>query len=344
MLSAKLEADRARAADLEVEILRLEHYLSALRIEKAQIQERLDSYKYPVLTLPTEITSEIFLHFVPDYPNFPPAHRSPLADFFDPNMSRVARNCSGHPGTLLDAYDDPEVIALVVPYRMQWEHLELNLPSSFLAFIDGPMPLLRHLEVALEDCEDPVPVTFMDVPRLCTVLLNDYAAASVILPWWQLTSLVLDRVYPHECTPVLQQTSDLVYCELRLYHDDTVEVPDIKLLRLESLVLKDPGPYAVTDYLNTLLVPNLRSLEVPERFLGTKPIESLTFFITTSGCTLQDLRITGQRSVTEASYYEAFSSVRKFFFTGNYVGSFNTVDEEASSASDSSDEGNSDLE
>jgi hypothetical protein len=67
-----LEAERARVADLEAQISHLERSLSALREEKFLAQERLNSYKYPVLTLPNEIVSEIFVHFLPDYPLLPP--------------------------------------------------------------------------------------------------------------------------------------------------------------------------------------------------------------------------------------------------------------------------------
>ncbi|KAJ7871596.1 hypothetical protein B0H13DRAFT_1634204 [Mycena leptocephala] len=67
-----LEADRARVAYLEAQISHLERSLSALREERILAQERLDSYKYPVLTLPNEIVSEIFIHFLPTYPLFPP--------------------------------------------------------------------------------------------------------------------------------------------------------------------------------------------------------------------------------------------------------------------------------
>ncbi|KAJ7817961.1 hypothetical protein B0H13DRAFT_2456420 [Mycena leptocephala] len=67
-----LEADRARVADLEAQISHLVHSLFAWRKEKMLAQKRLDSYKYPVLTLPNEIVSEIFIHFLPAYPEYPP--------------------------------------------------------------------------------------------------------------------------------------------------------------------------------------------------------------------------------------------------------------------------------
>ncbi|KAJ6577973.1 hypothetical protein B0H19DRAFT_1122031 [Mycena capillaripes] len=69
---AGLEADRVRVAQLEAQILHLERSLSELRIEQSLTQERLDSYTYPVLTLPNEIISEIFIHFLPTYPFCPP--------------------------------------------------------------------------------------------------------------------------------------------------------------------------------------------------------------------------------------------------------------------------------
>ncbi|KAF8178185.1 hypothetical protein K438DRAFT_1281351 [Mycena galopus ATCC 62051] len=67
-----LEADRALVARIQARILDLEHSLAELRAEQVAAQERLDSYKYPVLILPNEITSEIFIHFLPPYPICPP--------------------------------------------------------------------------------------------------------------------------------------------------------------------------------------------------------------------------------------------------------------------------------
>ncbi|KAJ6478068.1 hypothetical protein C8R47DRAFT_1323142 [Mycena vitilis] len=71
MLSA-VHADRARVAELAAAIPMLERSLSALRDEKTRLQARLDAVKYPVLTLPNEIVSEIFFHFLPVYPLCPP--------------------------------------------------------------------------------------------------------------------------------------------------------------------------------------------------------------------------------------------------------------------------------
>ncbi|KAF7367570.1 F-box domain-containing protein [Mycena sanguinolenta] len=62
-----LAADRARVAESNAQILLLERSLSALR-SQSRVQDPLDSYKYPVLTLPNEIVAEIFTHYIPIYP------------------------------------------------------------------------------------------------------------------------------------------------------------------------------------------------------------------------------------------------------------------------------------
>ncbi|KAJ7728040.1 hypothetical protein B0H14DRAFT_2237452, partial [Mycena olivaceomarginata] len=57
---------------LDAQIRDLERSLSVLRSDKVLVQEILDSYKYPVLTLPTEMVGEFFIHFLPIYPTCPP--------------------------------------------------------------------------------------------------------------------------------------------------------------------------------------------------------------------------------------------------------------------------------
>jgi hypothetical protein len=84
-----LEADRARVARLaavEAKILDLERSLPGLRAKKTLAQERLNSFKYPVLTLPNEITSEVLIHFL--IPALPAAHCQGLPDHSDTRFER----------------------------------------------------------------------------------------------------------------------------------------------------------------------------------------------------------------------------------------------------------------
>ncbi|KAJ7241858.1 hypothetical protein C8J57DRAFT_1019258, partial [Mycena rebaudengoi] len=60
-----------RISELDARILDLEESLAAARYERENLQSRLDEYIYPVLTLPVDITSEIFIHFLPVYPSRP---------------------------------------------------------------------------------------------------------------------------------------------------------------------------------------------------------------------------------------------------------------------------------
>ncbi|KAJ7654099.1 hypothetical protein DFH06DRAFT_521610 [Mycena polygramma] len=70
-ISARV-ADRIQIAALDARILALETSIRILREERGLLQERVVGYTYPVLTLPTEIVSHIFVHFLPGYPICPP--------------------------------------------------------------------------------------------------------------------------------------------------------------------------------------------------------------------------------------------------------------------------------
>ncbi|KAJ7932351.1 hypothetical protein B0H13DRAFT_1701263 [Mycena leptocephala] len=367
-----LEADRARVADLEAQILHLERSLSALREEKILAQERLNSYKYPVLELPNEIVSDIFMHFLPPYPRYPP-----LAGLLSPTLlthicrtwreialstpalwSAIGTYGSGIPlkqkTHLFDLWlkrsrfcplslqiggvtNIDEILAAVVPHRARWEHLDLYLAPFHLPIIDGPMPLLRHLHLSLDEFPATDVLTFRDTPLLRSVILN-VISLKVILPWAQLTSLTLLDVYPGACVPVLQKTSNLTRCELEVFFDRENDRPgpDITLPYLESLSIDQCGATPVTDFLETFIVPALRRLKIPEEFLGPSPLDSLAGFISKSGCKLEEVYISSdQRLLRQDSYCQAFPSIHKFSF--DY--------EEESSDSDSSDlEDNSDSE
>jgi hypothetical protein len=153
---------------------------------------------------------------------------------------------------------------------------------------------------------------------LRTVILNDHSAAVVELPWPQLTSLTLGHVFPHQCVPILQQTPDLVHCDLCLFpvFDETDDLPDITLPRLESLTLKEQHKNAtgIVGFLDSFIVSALRSLQITEELLGMNPISALTSFISKSGCELQEVHIIGERSTGQNAYRTAFPSIQRFSF------------------------------
>ncbi|KAJ7130392.1 hypothetical protein C8R44DRAFT_65393 [Mycena epipterygia] len=74
-------ADRVRLAVIKAQISDLESSLRSLRPERDLLQSRLDAYTYPVLTLPNEIVSEIFINFLPVYPK-----RRPVIGLLSPTL------------------------------------------------------------------------------------------------------------------------------------------------------------------------------------------------------------------------------------------------------------------
>ncbi|KAJ7113024.1 hypothetical protein C8R44DRAFT_984867 [Mycena epipterygia] len=360
--AATRAADRARNADIEAEILHLQRRVSALRIEQAHIQDRLVSYTYPVLTLPNEILSEIFIQFLPVYPLYPPmlgllspnllaqicrkwcevALSTPAlwraislnrySDHMDDNIlqqvhilqSWLRRSGSCPLSIQMDGGMDRgfilDVFEAIVPHRARWEYLKITHTSlSDLLTIEGPMPLLRNLDVVLYDNEMPPASAFRQAPRLRAFTdTRRYAHLAYppdFLPWLQLTSVTLAFVTPAECAPILMQTVNLVHCELAM-SGGRIDQPDIQLSGLESLVLMKHRKrhLRLPRYLNTFIVPALRRLQVPDEFLGWSSIDTLKSFISKSGCQLQGVCITGKRSLHRASYRHAFPSIPNFTF------------------------------
>jgi hypothetical protein len=208
--------------------------------------------------------------------------------------------------------DLPEVMAAILPHRAWWEYLKFDLSMSHFPPIEGPMPLLRHLDWAFINDDDEDPAVFRELPLLRMAILNGHAAVNIILPWAQLTSLTLHWISSRECVPILQQTPNLEHCELGLF-DEKRDLPDIVLPCLRALALKQEDR-PVTNYLHTIIAPALRNLEIPESFLGSKPINALALFISKSGCELQEVHITGQRFIGRDTYCAIFPSIQQFSF------------------------------
>ncbi|KAJ7629806.1 hypothetical protein DFH06DRAFT_1225441 [Mycena polygramma] len=343
---AALEADRARVAELQTRILAVERTLSELRLEQSKAHARLDSYKYPVLTLPNEIVSEIFMHFLPPYPAFPQ-----LIGQFSPTLltqicgkwrniavgtpelwSAISSfdNCHAWELRILElwlqrsrccplsirlgtdtTWANGQSVDVVIPHRARLTYLGVNLKIGDLRIFEGPMPLLRHLDLLVAPgwLTD---ISLHEAPMLRTLSLTA-DAPHFTFPWTQLTSLNL----PSTQLSILAQTRNLIHCELRVHYrdeDDAEPQRDIHLPCLESLTVIDFDHSPLPHLIPTLVTPALRSLEIPEDFLSPSPIDSLTAFLSKSGCRLEELRLTGERTLPERSYRQAFPLLHKLSF------------------------------
>ncbi|KAJ7019336.1 hypothetical protein C8F04DRAFT_1276358 [Mycena alexandri] len=329
-----LEPDRIRAAKLDAEILDLKRSLSTLQAQRELVQERIDSYKYPVLTLPNEIVAEIFGHCLPNYPECPfvDADVSPInltqicRDWRDialatPTLWRamqlylnldypVARQLRDLEVWLSRSGCCPMSVDIVIDARhvecnfssahcVRWEVLTVFLPPSCLPITAAAMPLLRQLDLTILQYNLPVydhtafsNLTLAgEMPLLRSVILNAFAADS---------------------------TSNLVSCKLVLLPGGDSTLGNTTLPCLKSLVLTDTERFGngVTGYLEMLIVPALRELDIVEVFLEYTPIHSLASFISKCGCQLQKVTIGGLRNVSSDAYRTAFPSIE--FASGKY--------------------------
>ncbi|KAF7335991.1 F-box domain-containing protein [Mycena sanguinolenta] len=353
-IASSRAADRARIAEIEAQILSLKQSILHLEAEKLRTQERLDSYAYPILTLPGEITAEIFMKVVPVYPSPSPltgllspttlthvCHEWREIDLSMPALWRAILcpddsldtdaatlcileswlNRSGClPLSISMEYiwnflPDEFVVALVL-HRARWEYVTLAVFSERTVHtLQGAMPLLRQFEIRIDGEERPLsPVRFSQVPRLRSVTLWEFDGPTDILPWSQLTSLT--SIFVIECLgPILKRAVNLVHCHLVLCGRQDL-VPDIRLPALESLVLT---PFVESDipaphFLTTLITLSLRSREVSDRFLQSDPIVLLNSFISKSGCRLQRLCITGDTPSISEEAYRFSISIPEVSF------------------------------
>ncbi|KAJ7807942.1 hypothetical protein B0H13DRAFT_1928737 [Mycena leptocephala] len=344
----------ARIADLESQILGLERSLTTLRKERDLSQTRLDSYTYPVSNLPNEIVAEIFtVHFLPPYPLRPPfrgrlspnvltqicrkwreialacpalwrAIPLPSSDcdspqFLEMSERWLSKSGCGPLSIEIDGIFSPSPELLAIPYRVRWEYLRLCYAHHRppLGTLEGPMPLLRRLE--LIGHWGGSLITGDEAPLLRTVIIRDESdLSSMVMPWVQLTSLTIELVFIHECAPILRQASNLISCALGVIGESRVdgELPDIRLLFLRTLLISNPHGEPITGLVEALVVPRLRTLQMPKQFLGEEPIEALASFISKSACTLKLLRISSEypRVNDLRLYRNEFPSIKKIEF------------------------------
>ncbi|KAJ7221857.1 hypothetical protein B0H12DRAFT_1329065 [Mycena haematopus] len=357
-------ADRARIAEIEAQILSLRDSIQVLEAEKMCAQERLDSYTYPVLTLPNEITSEIFTKFIPAYP-FPPPFVGPLSPTILTHICRKWREIALATPALWRAIslpysedkdslhwkhkdslhcllkswlsrsgclplslevediwatlDDKDVEALVL-HCARWEYVRLAVDGDVAHTIQGPMPLLRQVEIRVDSCGDEaIPMRFREAPRLRSLTFPEYYKLSdETFPWAQLTSLTLVGYSLHDCAAALQHTPNLIHCHVAPCASDELDgpMPQVRLALLESLVFTDflDTYESMAQDLECLITPSLRTFDIPEILLLPDPVHALGVFISYTGCHLQGLCITGPLRISQEVYRQAFPDIPELSF------------------------------
>ncbi|KAJ7487377.1 hypothetical protein B0H11DRAFT_2015421 [Mycena galericulata] len=331
-------ADRARLSQIKAEIKNLERTLRALIEEREETEERLEAYKYPVLTLPSEITAEIFTHFLPVYPLCPPSMgpRSPtrLTHICRPwreialstpwlwrGISKtelleswLTRSCSFPLSIKLDVLEYflpvDKMTAALESHRARWEYIDLRIGLLPDTLLDGPMPFLRSQKVSDGHASCAIPIHA--APRLQEMALHGVETRALVnMPCGHLTSLVLEAISLTQCKAILERCVNLIHCNMTALDSGYDSVPRIKCASMKSLGKSSKSVERVP-YLYAFDLPALCTLHVAEEFLGEDPVSTLALFISRSGCKLRKVHISGDVSISEAVYRQSFPTIPRF--------------------------------
>ncbi|KAJ7479704.1 hypothetical protein FB451DRAFT_1239641 [Mycena latifolia] len=222
-------------------------FIDTLTAERQHLQAELDSIVYPVLTLPVEITSHIFLHSIPKNKE-PSSYTAPLLltqicrqwraiALAAPNLWQsltVGRRqqhihcgkllrmwlersaslplflCFGSPG----GAQTQSLIDASLIHRHRWEEIEISSCANLVASQET-FPILRKVTLLSSDLTAPRTITILDAPILREALItlnpseDAFHGFDVQLPWGQLTSLTLETLHFVECLPILSQCFEL---------------------------------------------------------------------------------------------------------------------------------------
>ncbi|KAJ7098453.1 hypothetical protein C8R43DRAFT_1141502 [Mycena crocata] len=297
--------DRARIAEIEVQIKALQTSICALEAEQDLAQKRLDSYIYPVLTLPNEIVSEIFFHFLPVYSLCPPL-KGDLSLFLLTHICRKWRN-----------------IAHANPTLWRATSLDTDLTQTDPARDEQANELLQPWMARSGSYPLSIGIFGDNIPSQCMETLTSHRA------WWGHLQLlhVSDLILPFLCAPM----PSLCHLDVRFIEDFpsitlfyvahfppdgdnyTQTDPETELPFLQSFVLIKHQHQQIPD-LYSLIIPALRTLQILHGELGPDPVTGLASFLSKSGCTLRELHITGDRSVSSVSYWNMFPTISKISF------------------------------
>ncbi|KAJ7141581.1 hypothetical protein C8R46DRAFT_1135309 [Mycena filopes] len=184
-----LDFTRRRITEVDAEILALKEALSKAKLERKVLKQHLANYIYPVLTLPNEVVSEIFLQTLDGFPSLcGPASpiylghicqrwrdialstpsiwssmsifiihhsRAPqgyhqLLELWLARSRKRPLSITFTDGRCSQVGTAHPAMGAILAHRKRWETVALNMPAwDTLPDIQGDLPLLRSIEIQL---------------------------------------------------------------------------------------------------------------------------------------------------------------------------------------------------
>jgi hypothetical protein len=116
-------------------------------------------------------------------------------------------------------------IQTIAAHSARWEHLKVSLSCHHSLSVEGPLRSLRSLTAGMwriAGDPPPLPAAFHTVPNLRRIAISHYDGNlyQPILPWAQLTVLIVDFITAKQFVSILNLATNLVYCRLSIYPTD----------------------------------------------------------------------------------------------------------------------------
>ncbi|KAJ7018279.1 hypothetical protein C8F04DRAFT_1328405 [Mycena alexandri] len=163
-------------------------------------------------------------------------------------------------------------VDLITTYSNRLEHLKLRSSPSLLRLINGSLVSLRCLTLCTWKEPNNEPHLQLSAPLLQKVAIQHYhTGLRALIPWSQLTVLVIASIPSQQCVRVLALAVNLLYCEFAISRQTQ----------------ESPAYGSITEVL-----------------LEPSPTITLSEFISRAGCRLQKIHIT-EASVLAADYRQA---------------------------------------
>ncbi|KAJ7185197.1 hypothetical protein C8R46DRAFT_1185014 [Mycena filopes] len=274
----------------------LDAMIALLSAEREKLQAESDAVVYPILSLPTEITTEIFLRCGSDFSLRPDPSKGPLLlaqichqwreiTIHTPEIWRslyftdlcqsielfklwLDRSGNAPLNLTVHGWRSPQAQSLVaasILHAHHWQDVKFGLPVSSFPTLDlanTSLPLLRSISLDILDQfgDNAVTgvsvVTLINAPLLREAHLHVLPKVKIDLLWSQITTLKLDSMDLTECISLLRECCDLV--ELTVL--TTGEAHPSGSLVLPILEHINCSP----DLLEHLTLPHLHRLEITD--------------------------------------------------------------------------------